>query len=548
MLNFDNLTIRKKLSVPTSFVAILLLVVSFISISNGRFLSQNTTTLSSVFTQSLSAALNADRDLYQAHSALLDLMLASQLNQDELSSALIADYEENVQQAKDRLAKVLNLTGDYDSVAGKAKSYQLDFDKWTTVNQRVIEQVQAGQVRQAAREYREQGMPLFDTLRGNFDRVGEEIKLLSDEITQQNLSSSNQQTLYLIVAIILAIVACAVTIVIGPRLITKRIAVLRDMLDSISKGEGDLTKRINTTGKDEITDVAYAFNTLMDNLQRLISLIKDDASSLAEAERAMSDSSGAVTTISSEQRDNLDQIATAVNQLSHALREVADNTQVALNDTQMANEDAGNSHQAVVNSTNSVASTAEAIGRASSVIQKLAQETKQISSLLSVISDISEQTNLLALNAAIEAARAGEQGRGFAVVADEVRSLANRSQQATTDINEMLVNLNRGVEEAVSAIDNGSSQMSEVVTISNTLREKLDKVSSSVVSANDRIYQIASATEEQSQVVDNLNHTITALNELSQQVMNTVVEARTASERVSSVTRNIEGNVNRFKV
>lgn len=548
MLNFDNLTIRKKLSVPTSFVAILLLVVSFISISNGRFLSQNTTTLSSVFTQSLSAALNADRDLYQAHSALLDLMLASQLNQDELSSALIADYEENVQQAKDRLAKVLNLTGDYDSVAGKAKSYQLDFDKWTTVNQRVIEQVQAGQVRQAAREYREQGMPLFDTLRGNFDRVGEEIKLLSDEITQQNLSSSNQQTLYLIVAIILAIVACAVTIVIGPRLITKRIAVLRDMLDSISKGEGDLTKRINTTGKDEITDVAYAFNTLMDNLQSLISLIKDDASSLAEAERAMSDSSGAVTTISSEQRDNLDQIATAVNQLSHALREVADNTQVALNDTQMANEDAGNSHQAVVTSTNSVASTAEAIGRASSVIQKLAQETKQISSLLSVISDISEQTNLLALNAAIEAARAGEQGRGFAVVADEVRSLANRSQQATTDINEMLVNLNRGVEEAVSAIDNGSSQMSEVVTISNTLREKLDKVSSSVVSANDRIYQIASATEEQSQVVDNLNHTITALNELSQQVMNTVVEARTASERVSSVTRNIEGNVNRFKV
>ncbi|BFT29832.1 methyl-accepting chemotaxis protein [Alteromonas sp. D210916BOD_24] len=548
MLNFDNLTIRKKLSVPTSFVAILLLVVSFISISNGRFLSQNTKTLSSVFTQSLSAALNADRDLYQAHSALLDLMLASQLNQQELSNTLIADYEENVQQAKDRMGKVLSLTKDYPSVASKASSYQEDFSKWTAVNQQVMILVNAGEVRQAASEYRQQGVPLFDTLRGNFDRVGEEIKLLSDEITQENLSSSNQQTVYLIVAIVLAILACAVTIIVGPRLITKRISVLRDMLDSISKGEGNLTQRIKTTGKDEITDVAYAFNALMDNLQRLISLIKDDASSLADAERAMNKSSGAVTAISSEQRENLDQIATAVNQLSHALREVADNTQVALSDTQTANDDAGNSYQAVVNSTKSVASTAEAIGLASSVIQKLEQETKQISSLLSVISDISEQTNLLALNAAIEAARAGEQGRGFAVVADEVRSLANRSQQATTDINDMLLNLNRGVEEAVNAIDTGSSQMAEVVTISDTLREKLDKVSSSVVSANDRIYQIASATEEQSQVVDNLNHTISALNELSQQVMNTVVEARTASERVSSATRNIEGNVNRFNV
>ncbi|MBU3023794.1 methyl-accepting chemotaxis protein [Aestuariibacter sp. A3R04] len=548
MLNFDNMTVRKKLAVPTSFVAVLILIVSFISISNGRFLSHNTKTLSSIFTQSLSAALNADRDLYQAHAAFLDLMLAAQLDQSKLSASLISDYEENVQQAKDRMEQVLRLTKDFPSVTAQSVSYKRDFQSWEAANSKVLALVKAGNITQAANDYHNVGMPLFETLRGNFDRVGEEVKQLADNMTQSNLRSSDQQTVYLVIAIVLAVLACLVTIVVGPRLITKRIHTLRDMLDSISKGEGDLTQRIKTTGKDEITDVARAFNALMDNLQRLISLIKEDAMSLTEAEKAMLASSKDVTSIASEQRDNLDQIATAVNQLSHALREVADNTQVALGDTQAANEDASNSQEAVASSVSTVTETSKAINHASTVIQKLEMETKQISSLLEVISGISEQTNLLALNAAIEAARAGEQGRGFAVVADEVRSLANRSQQATTDINEMLINLNKGVAEVVDAIETGSSQMADVVDISNTLNDRLNQVTSSVVSANDRIYQIAAATEEQSQVVDNLNQTVSALNSLSQQVMKTIETSGEASASVSSASQRIESNVNRFKV
>lgn len=548
MFNFDNMTVRQKLSVPVSFVAILLLIVSFISISNSRFLSQNTETLSSVFTQSVSTALNADRDLYQAHSAFLDLMLAVQLDKSSEPTSLISEYEENVQQAKDRMQAVLRLTQAYPSVAAEAVSYKQDFKNWEAVNNQVLTQLRSGEITLAAANYHNNGMPLFETLRGNFDRVGVEVEQLADDMTQSNLNSSGRQTIYLIIAIILAVLACLVTIVVGPRLITKRIHTLRDMLDSISKGEGDLTQRIDTSGKDEITEVAVSFNALMDNLQRLISVIKTDTLSLTDAEKAMLASSEDVNSIAAEQRDNLDQIATAVNELSHALREVADNTQIALSDTQTANEDASNSQKAVVSSVDTVTQTSKAINHASTVIQKLEMETKQISSLLEVISGISEQTNLLALNAAIEAARAGEQGRGFAVVADEVRSLANRSQQATTDINDMLINLNKGVEEVVNAIETGSSQMSEVVNISNTLNERLNQVTSSVVSANDRIYQIAAATEEQSQVVDNLNQTVSELNSLSQQVMKTIELSGEASASVSSASRNIEGNVNRFKV
>lgn len=548
MLNFDNLTIRKKLAIPTSFVALLLLIVSFLSITNARFLSSNTDTLSSVFSQSISAALNADRDLYQAHSAILDIMLAAQLNQKDLIPALTKDYEENVQQAKDRMEKVLTLTKEYPEVSAEASSYKQDFERWTNLNTKIFELVRSGDVRKGASEYHNNGMPVFEALRKNFDRVGESVKQLSDKTAQTSLSSSDSQTLYLLVALALAVIACVLTIVMGPRLITKRIDTLKYMLDSISQGEGDLTQRIKTNGRDEITDVAHSFNGLMDNLQRLISFIKSDVTSLAQAEREMNASSSAVAQISTQQKCNLDQIATAVNQLSHALREVADNTQIASTDTQTANNDAENSKSAVTLSTDSIAKTNDAIRQASNVIQKLEKETKEISSLLSVISGISEQTNLLALNAAIEAARAGEQGRGFAVVADEVRSLANRSQQATTDINEMLSNLNKGVEEAVTAIEAGSSQMEEVVEISATLKKQLDTVSNSVISANDRIYQIAAATEEQSQVVDNLNDNISSLNTLSQQVMGTIEESGNASDKVSDATRHIAKNIGRFNV
>ncbi len=547
MFNFENMTVRQKLAVPLSFVALLILVVSFISISNSRSLAHNTETLSATFTESISTALNADRDLYQAHSALLDLMLAEEL---EISGAasLIEDYEENAQQANDRMAKVLSLTKDYPDVVSQAKQFRRDFDNWIQLNQQVMMLIGQKNVGQAAAIYHQQGMPLFEALRGNYDRIGEAVKNQSDKITRDSLAASNQQTVYLIIAVVLAVVACAVSIIIGPRLITRRINMLRDVLDSISKGEGDLTQRLSTHGRDEITGVALAFNALMDNLQRLIKLIKADAVSLKDAETSMRSSSDDVRHISHEQRDNLDQIATAINELSYALKEVADNTQDALSDTRTANEDAADSQAAVSTSAATVSKTSQAITHASSVIQKLEKETQHISSLLDVISGISEQTNLLALNAAIEAARAGEQGRGFAVVADEVRSLANRSQQATTDINEMLLNLNKGVSEAVSAIESGSSQMAEVVEISASLNEKLNKVSSSVTGANDRIYQIATATEEQSQVVMNLNETVSALNTLSQQVIATVEQAGAASQRVSDVSRNIDGNVNRFKV
>lgn len=547
MLNFDNLSVRQKFAVPLSFVAILVLIVSMISISNSRFLANNTETLSSVYTQSISIALNADRDLYQAHSALLELMLNRSMNS-ATSRDHLADYRENADQAKARMLEVKNLIKDYPEMLSVAQDFTQDYQNWLALNQTVIEEIDNGNISAAAQLYRTEGMELFETLRGNYDRIGEAVKSQSDEVTQQSLDSNVTQTWLLIIAIILAVLACIGSIIVGPRLVTRRIHILKSMLVSISEGEGDLTQRLSTDGNDEITSVAVAFNHFMVNLQRLITMVKADAQSLADAKDSLIRAAEATNTISGQQSENLDQIATAVTELSHALREVANGTQGSLAETQLANDEAIASREAVAQSTESISLMSGTINQARNVIEELAKETSKISSLLGVIRDIADQTNLLALNAAIEAARAGEQGRGFAVVADEVRSLANRTQQATGDINTMLVNLNKGVDEAVDSINSGATQVTNVVNLSSALSERLSKVVEAVGGANDGIYQIASATEQQSQVVDSVNENISSLNTLTQRAVQTVSRSSEASENVNKVSTSLGENVGRFTV
>ena len=549
MFDSSQLTIRTKFAIPLVFVSILVIIVSFLSISGGARLSDDAHELSTTFIDSVNLTLNADRDLYQSLTALQGLVLnhASKINSTN-NEELKADFWENANQARDRMFEVSELVKKYPDLVASIIGFDKDFDSWQRSAESVLAALDNGNVSQAVTLLNGEILNRFDTVRTHYDKVGESIKAKADEVTTEAKAAGERQRYMLIIVICIVLVASVISIVAGPRLVTTRLNKLISVMHNISEGEGDLRSRLDESGKDEITVLARTFNHLMENLQILIIDIKKQADELDNTVSVLKSSSDAVELNTSEQDNNLDHIATAVNELNHAVHEVAQNSQSALGNTQVASDSSRNANDVVSHSSKSIEQLNKSIVHANGVIMELASDSKSIVAVLDVIRDIAEQTNLLALNAAIEAARAGEQGRGFAVVADEVRTLASRTQKSTEDINRMLAGLENRVSEAVSAIERGSTEVTVVVESSNELSKALTDVRSNVEKANEMIYQIATATEEQSSVVDEINNNTSSLQSLSHHNLKSVNDASNVSNKVRDIASELNKNVGSFKV
>ncbi|EKE80918.1 methyl-accepting chemotaxis protein [Idiomarina xiamenensis] len=546
-MNLSNLSIRSKFAIPIVAIAVLVLVVSAATYSNSQRLNQSTKELSTTFIDALELALNADRDLYQALAANQSFLLASELGLAG-TDKYRQDFEENAQQAYDRLNQVKAMVSNYPAIFAGIKQFEQDYQRWLSQAREVLQQAAAGNVSAAVNNSENQVQQSFERLRSHYDKVGLALKAQADNITDEGAAASQREAVLLVSVIILVILASTLSIVFGPKLVTKRLNALTDMIRSISEGEGDLRHRLDESGKDELTQLAKAFNQLMSNLQSLIGMVGKDAVTLAEGVDVLRQASDDAERNSRQQNHNLEQIATAINELNHAVHEVAQSSQTALGETQTAADACEQSQQVVNRSVNDIEQLSGAINHANSVITELANESKRIMSVLGVIRDIADQTNLLALNAAIEAARAGEQGRGFAVVADEVRTLASRTQQSTDDIDRMLAGLEKGVNEAVSAIDSGHQQASQVVSMTDQLQTTIRELNRSVDMANNMITQIATATEEQSQVVDDVNRNISELHELSHHSLENASRVSDATGNIGQSGERLSGNVGRFKV
>ena len=546
-MNINDFTIRTKFSIPLLLIVILTLLISFLSLTGNSRLSADTQRLSGVFLEAVDTGLNADRDLYQALTASQSYILKkSEGNNDTAKER--QDFNENAQQALDRMHKVLALVQDYPEILSAQKSFEEDYQTWLKSANKVFALVDDGNIKQAAAYNSSEVMANFSKLRQHYDEIGAKVKMVADQVAKQAKSAAETQNTILVVVILLVIAACMVSILFGPKLVTTRVNHLDKMIATISEGEGDLTGRLDASGKDELSRLAGTFNGLIGKLQQLIGTVKSDAQSLDSTVIKLNESADKSQHISNEQNSSLDQIATAVNELNHAVHEVANNSQTALAETRNAKEKASSSSKVVGQSVDSINELSTAVTYASDVISKLASESKNIVQVLDVIRGIAEQTNLLALNAAIEAARAGEQGRGFAVVADEVRTLASRTQQSTEDIQRMIVGLENGVSDAVNAIETGTNQLDNVVQLSADIQTALQHVDDAVSTTNDMIYQIATATEEQSLVVDEINRNVTTLNGLSQQSLTLTQNTKQVSDHLSGIASGLSGNVGRFKV
>jgi len=319
-------------------------------------------------------------------------------------------------------------------------------------------------------------------------------------------------------------------------------------LDDIAEGEGDLTKRLDTSRNDEISSLGHGFNLFASNIQQVITELRSSIKQIASSSHQLNSTAMTTDDAISEQRNGLQQLLVSVEQLVPAIAEVSSNATLAVEHASASHNEASTGLKVIETAVYDINKLDADIDRAAGVINELAADTNTIGSVLDVIRGIADQTNLLALNAAIEAARAGEQGRGFAVVADEVRTLAKRTQDSTAQIQNMIERLQQRADQAVQVMNSSRDCTKGCVDNTQEVGTSLTKINHSVNAIVDVNTVIAAATEQQNAAINEIRMNV---NEINIHVEQTAEGSRETAQKSSSMTEltvQIEGIVSQFKV
>ncbi len=319
-------------------------------------------------------------------------------------------------------------------------------------------------------------------------------------------------------------------------------------LEDIASGQGDLTRRLPVEGRDEMAHIAAAFNTFVGKIQDLIGQLTGVAAQLAAAAEELFATSESSDSQMQRQRAESEQVATAMHEMTATVQEVARHANDAARAAEIANQESASGSDVVQQTIGAIESLVREIEEAGEIIHRLETDSGAIGKVLDVIRGIAEQTNLLALNAAIEAARAGEQGRGFAVVADEVRVLASRTEASTKEIQQMIERLQAGADNAVGAMALSRSRSTETVTQAAHAGTSLKTIGGAIARINEMNIQIASAAEEQSAVAEEINRNVA---NISQSVDSSSYGSRQiaeASEQLARLAAELQTQLGQFKV
>ena len=372
-------------------------------------------------------------------------------------------------------------------------------------------------------------------------------KDFAERLDQAKQESRLSLTTGMIIAVIILGVICATSLIIANGITSNLNRIIKE-LEGMSTGKGDLTVRLETSAQDEIGTLVNRFNAFATHLQLMIKVLANLALGVTKGTEEVQRIAQHTREGIENQQGKIHQVATAITQMAQTSVEVSSNAGQASDATQQANTESQSSQQIVHQSIEGISTLASNIENAQTVIQALANEVEKIASASQDIGNIAEQTNLLALNAAIEAARAGEQGRGFAVVADEVRTLAGRTAESTSEIGNIVQRLLENASQAVDVMEQSKNQAENAVNQSKNTGVSLESILRSIATINQMNDLVSTSAKEQSNVAEEVSENIVRINSFSEQTVDNAQATAQATQKLSEQAEQLKAIVNEFKV
>ncbi|GAB7222671.1 methyl-accepting chemotaxis protein [Vibrio owensii] len=544
---FNNLSIKQKIVLPLSLMIVLLTVSSVLNVLTMWKQTELSDTLNDQVIPSLFTLEDAYRDLYQATSAIQGLALAQ--TQAEVDHHLF-EYKDNAYKALPRMKKVMSLSDQGvlpRSHGSEVQQLVSTGEQWLQSYEAMISKPQSQWV-----NYYESNKAEFEH---QFGAVRDQLNVVKDaiEAKQNTLKTDIAAAAFRAEVILEAGIAIVILAALGMvalllKTVVKPINDIKEAMVQIASGEGDLSQRISINSQDEIGQLAGGFNQFVTKIQATVSQVVESSNTLRQEMNNLNALTSTIADSTVGQQRDSEAVAAAVHEMQVTSRNVSDSATEAALASQTANEELSNTNVILVQTVAAIRDLAGEIESASQVINTLDNDVSNIASVLDVIRGIAEQTNLLALNAAIEAARAGEQGRGFAVVADEVRSLASRTQKSTGEIQAMIEKLQAGAAQAVEVMQGSKTSSEDTIQSAGLATESLAEILNAIARMNEMNTHIATAAGQQSSVSDEVNSNVQGIADSSTSIVDVVSQAQQSLSMLSEQTQQLDKQVSQFRV
>lgn len=540
---FNNVKIGSRLGLGFSLILLLLIVLVWVGINSMGKINQG---LEQIVTVDY-AKIKLANDTYSKVSAIIEdielMLLKDQAGRIEVKQeidALRLEYKAMM----DKLEKLETS----DKGKGLIDAAKTSLDNAKKANDEVIELSMSNRSDEALVVFNKDAFPLDtkikDAFKGIIQYEEERMAVKHDEAGR--LFNRSRMTTFAIAG--LAVLFGVLTSFSITHSITTPLGKMRSMIQDIAQGEGDLTKRLDETSKDELGETCHWFNLFADKLHGIISQISSSSSQVAAASSQLHSTAEQIATGAEEVAAQAGTVATAGEEMSATSGDIAQNCQMAAESAERASQTARNGAVVVDKTVAVMGQIAAKVQESARTVESLGARSDQIGAIIGTIEDIADQTNLLALNAAIEAARAGEQGRGFAVVADEVRALAERTTRATREIGEMIKAIQKETKGAVAAMEQGVIEVKngtdEAARSGKALRDILEQVNDVTMQVN----QIATAAEEQTATTGEISNNMQQITEVVQQTTRGAHESATAAAQLNGNAEELQRLVRQFRL